>query len=65
MIECYFCGAQVATVPDAIAAGWWPYFVRDGREVAEPFCPACAANVLTLSADGEYEDCRSKGKVQS
>lgn len=56
MVECYFCGRQVADVDQAIDAGWIPDFWDGEDEVGEPVCPECCEAKLQYDEDtGDFE----------
>jgi hypothetical protein len=60
---CAFCKKTIATVEEAIDAGWEPSFFvpkvsapagrEDWEEIPAEFCPACEAENLDY-ADGEF-----------
>ncbi len=54
MIQCVICGAGLADVEDAVAAGWLPGFWIAEQEVG-PVCNHCSVTYLTMAEDGEFE----------
>jgi hypothetical protein len=53
-MRCAICGIQIATVDEAVEAGWTPYFY-DGETEQEVACPACTNALLQEGKDGELE----------
>jgi hypothetical protein len=53
-MKCAICGIRIASVDEAVEAGWTPYFYECDKE-HEPACPECTASLLRFSEDGEME----------
>ena len=56
-IACDICGATVANVGEAVAAGWIPGYYQPGAEDAtcEPVCGACVhAHLECDDESGEF-----------
>ena len=51
---CSICGTDIESIDDAVEKGWLPYF-WDGDTQHEVCRDNCAATLIQVGEDGEYE----------
>ena len=52
---CCFCRTVVASVAEAVDAGWTPDFWHAGLNYEGPVCPVCCRKHLAVDAHGEAD----------
>jgi hypothetical protein len=53
-MRCCFCGKEVASIDEAVEAGWYPDFWQGDVNYQGPVCPDCQQEHLFTDESGEY-----------